>query len=134
MFYYHGGSRGCDPQLICGMESDRRSECDHHEVMYVIAPKERYTYGDAIHSTRDYILTYGEITYRSFGSDKKSKSFDLLFLEAPAGFAPANNGVADRGLTAWLRCHASSCFNIIAESKRFVNSFVQISDLILLVF
>ena len=28
-----------------------------------------------------------------------------LFLEVTAGFEPADNGVADRGLTAWLRHH-----------------------------
>ena len=27
------------------------------------------------------------------------------FLEVTAGFEPADNGVADRGLTAWLRHH-----------------------------
>ena len=50
-----------------------------------------------------------------------------IFMEAPAGFAPANNGVADRGLTAWLRRHPWSCFNIIADDFCFVNRFYKIS-------
>ena len=56
---------------VGGMESRRRSVWNHHEVMYGINPKENarwrvmpYAYGDSI-------LTCGEITYQSFGLDKK---------------------------------------------------------------
>ena len=36
-------------------------------------------------------------------------------LEVQAGFEPADNGVADRGLTTWLLHQIFDCFNIIAE-------------------
>ena len=47
----------------------------------------------------------------------------LLFLEVTAGFEPADNGVADRGLTTWLRHQIFVCLNIIAELFRFVKCF-----------
>ena len=41
-----------------------------------------------------------------FISKTKSTSYEVLFfLEVTAGFEPADNGVADRGLTTWLRHH-----------------------------
>ena len=46
-------------------------------------------------------------------------------LEVTAGFEPADNGVADRGLTTWLRHHASCCLNIITELSGFVNRLSQ---------
>ena len=45
-------------------------------------------------------------------------------LEVQAGFEPADNGVADRGLTAWLLHQIFDCLNIIAELFLFVNSFL----------
>ena len=36
---------------------------------------------------------------------KKKPLTRLFFLEVTAGFEPADNGVADRGLTTWLRHH-----------------------------
>ena len=55
----------------CGMELARSAVWNHHEVMYGINPKENarwhvmpYAYGNSI-------LTCGEITYQSFGLDKK---------------------------------------------------------------
>ena len=42
-------------------------------------------------------------------------------LEVTAGFEPADNGVADRGLTTWLRHHAFVCLNIISKDFVFVN-------------
>ena len=47
----------------------------------------------------------------------------LLLLEVTAGFEPADNGVADRGLTTWLRHQIFVCPNIIAELFRFVKCF-----------
>ena len=47
----------------------------------------------------------------------------VFVLEVTAGFEPADNGVADRGLTAWLRHHVYSCYNIIAKQGFFVNTF-----------
>ena len=44
-------------------------------------------------------------------------------LEVTAGFEPADNGVADRGLTTWLRHQVFGCFNIIAELFSFVKCF-----------
>ena len=59
--------------------------------------------------------------------EKKSKPYDLLFfLEVTAGFEPADNGVADRGLTTWLRHHISFCPNIIAEAGAFVKTFLKL--------
>ena len=65
----------------CGMELARSAVWNHHEVMYGINPKENarwrvmpYAYGDSI-------LTCGEITYQSFGLDKKERSIRfVLFL------------------------------------------------------
>ena len=70
----------------------------------------------------------GVITYQSFGLDKKlSNPIGLLnFLEVTAGFEPADNGVADRGLTTWLRHQIFVCFNIIAEVFRFVKCFLTL--------
>ena len=67
----------------------------------------------------------GVITYQSFGLDKKlSNPIGLLnFLEVTAGFEPADNGVADRGLTTWLRHQIFDCPNIIAELFLFVKCF-----------
>ena len=41
----------------------------------------------------------------------------LYFLEVTIGFEPMNNGVADRGLTTWLRHHTI----ILFEHSLFVN-------------
>ena len=54
-----------------GMESRRRSEWNHHEVMYGINPKENARWRVMPYAYGDYILTCGEITYQSFGLDKK---------------------------------------------------------------
>ena len=44
-----------------------------------------------------------------------------FFLEVTAGFEPADNGVADRGLTTWLLHQRFSYSNIITKFFRFVN-------------
>ena len=61
----------------------------------------------------------GVITCQSFGLDKKlSNPIGLLnFLEVTVGFEPTDNGVADRGLTTWLRHHTI----ILFEHSLFVN-------------
>ena len=46
-------------------------------------------------------------------------------LEVQAGFEPADNGVADRGLTTWLLYQIFDCFNIIAELLQFVKGFLK---------
>ena len=63
--------------ICCGMELARSAVWNHHEVMYGINPKENarwrvmpYAYGDSI-------LTCGEITYQSFGLDKKRTKHPL---------------------------------------------------------
>ena len=48
-------------------------------------------------------------------------------LEVTAGFEPADNGVADRGLTTWLRHHDLFCLTIIAEALGFVKPFFTFS-------
>ena len=111
------------------MKSRRSLECNppqavwnQHEVLYVINPKAGgYTL------TRDAILRgrrlhtrpKGVITCQSFGLDKKlSNPFGLLnFLEVTVGFEPTDNGVADRGLTTWLRHHTI----ILFEHSLYVN-------------
>ena len=45
----------------------------------------------------------------------------LCFLEVQAGFEPADNGVADRGLTTWLLHQNSNYPNIISKFFCFVN-------------
>ena len=42
-----------------------------------------------------------------------------------AGFEPADNGVADRGLTTWLRHQTLLCPNIIAKEVAFVKGFLK---------
>ena len=54
---------------------------------------------------------------------KKKPLTRLFFLEVQAGFEPADNGVADRGLTTWLLHQIFVCLNIIAELFVFVKSF-----------
>ena len=52
----------------------------------------------------------------------------LYFLEVQAGFEPADNGVADRGLTTWLLHQIFSYCNIITKFFYFVKgerSFLQ---------
>ena len=44
-------------------------------------------------------------------------------LEVQAGFEPADNGVADRGLTTWLLHQTFDCHIIITEENRFVKPF-----------
>ena len=45
----------------------------------------------------------------------------FVFLEVQAGFEPADNGVADRGLTTWLLHHTYLYLDIIAKFFGFVN-------------
>ena len=48
----------------------------------------------------------------AFAMDKKISNPKglLYFLEVTVGFEPTNNGVADRGLTTWLRHHTLSIY------------------------
>ena len=94
----------------CGMFSARKGcmESRQRRVCYQSEGEGEYTLArDAI--LRGAQITYNGlcplITYQSFGLDKKlSNPIGLLnFLEVTAGFEPADNGVADRGLTTWLR-------------------------------
>ena len=72
-----------------GMESRRRREWNHHEVMYGINPKENARWRVMPYAYGDYILTCGEITYQSFGLDKKERSdCFVLFLAGALGFEP----------------------------------------------
>ena len=45
----------------------------------------------------------------------KISRFSLSLLEVTAGFEPADNGVADRGLTTWLRHHKWSVRIVFAR-------------------
>ena len=49
----------------------------------------------------------------------------LFVLEVTTGFEPVDNGVADRGLTTWLRHHVYNA-DIISHLCRFVNRFLKI--------
>ena len=49
----------------------------------------------------------------------------VIHLEVTAGFEPADNGVADRGLTTWLWRRIQNV-NIISRVGRFVNAFWEI--------
>ena len=66
------------------MESDQRSGWNHHKVMYGINPKERYTLArDAIRLRRLHTRSR-EITYQSFGLDRKKQVLRLaFFLSSP---------------------------------------------------
>ena len=48
------------------------------------------------------------------------------FLEVQAGFEPADNGVADRGLTTWLLHQIFDYHTIIAEDFLFVKGFLTL--------
>ena len=59
--------------------------------------------------------------YTSKGKKKQESTKDSCFsLEVQAGFEPADNGVADRGLTTWLLHQISNYPNIIAKIFGFV--------------
>ena len=101
-----------------GMSSARKGcmELRQRRVCYQSEGEGEYTLArDAI--LRGAQITYNGlcplIAYQSFGLDKKlSNPIGLLnFLEVTAGFEPADNGVADRGLTTWLRHHISWCIS-----------------------
>ena len=50
--------------------------------------------------------------------------FGVLFiLEVTAGFEPADNGVADRGLTTWLRHHMERITGLFLRTDYVVASF-----------
>ena len=55
--------------------------------------------------------------------DKGHHTGVLYLLEVQAGFEPADNGVADRGLTAWLLHQIFDCFTIITKLFPFVKGF-----------
>ncbi len=58
---------------------------------------------------------------------KRTFLADVLFvLEVPARFELADNGVADRGLTTWLRHHFIDCSNIISKLLLFVKGFSRL--------
>ena len=46
--------------------------------------------------------------------NKKHPIWVLFVLEVTVGFEPTNNGVADRGLTTWLRHHTISVFTLLS--------------------
>ena len=50
----------------------------------------------------------------------KISRFSLFILEVQAGFEPADNGVADRGLTTWLLHQTFKYLNIISKIFPFV--------------
>ena len=57
---------------------------------------------------------------------QKERPFEKgLSLEVQAGFEPADNGVADRGLTTWLLHQTFACHSIIAKFFRFVKGFFK---------
>ena len=67
--------------------------------------------------------------YTSKGKKKRHSHTGCRFsLEVQAGFEPADNGVADRGLTTWLLHQNFSCHNIIAKILVFVNSLLRIFE------
>ena len=53
-----------------------------------------------------------------------------FFLEVTAGFEPADNGVADRGLTTWLRHHTISVFTfcLIVKTTSSIEDVVTGAD------
>ena len=64
--------------------------------------------------------------YQPFGLDKKSRIIpDTTFLEVQAGFEPADNGVADRGLTTWLLHQSFAYLSIISKFFRFVKGIFE---------
>ena len=64
-------SRVCNPQLV--------TVWNHHGVMSVINPKENTRWRVMPYACGDYILTCGEITYQSFGLDRKKQVKRLAF-------------------------------------------------------
>ena len=60
------------------------------------------------------------LPHQNKNPDHKDRDF---VLEVQAGFEPADNGVADRGLTTWLLHQTFNCLNIITEVLPFVKCF-----------
>ena len=61
----------------CGMELARSAVWNHHEVMDGINPKENARWRVIPYACGDSILTCVEITYQSFGLDKKRTKHPL---------------------------------------------------------
>ena len=65
-----------------------------------------------------YATLRAAMIYQACGLDKKIRILSNAdFLEVTVGFEPTDNGVADRGLTTWLRHHTI----ILFEHSLFVN-------------
>ena len=71
--------------------------------MFLLTCEAYFTWQSSHHARSAYHVPQGRNT--SFQKRKSSPFGLLLFLEVTAGFEPADNGVADRGLTTWLRHH-----------------------------
>ena len=73
-----------------------------------------------------YAARCASIICQACGLDKKTPKASAfgVFLEVTAGFEPADNGVADRGLTTWLRHHILFCHIIISKEILFVKAFL----------
>ena len=57
-------------------------------------------------------------------STKKKKPLTrLFFLEVQAGFEPADNGVADRGLTTWLLHQSYFAYSLYQRNIRLSRDF-----------
>ena len=74
----HADRRVCNPQLV--------AVWNHHEVMYGINPQENTRCRVMPYACGDSILTCGEITYQSFGLDRKKTVLKRsFFLERITG-------------------------------------------------
>ena len=93
--------------IVC---NPTKSECNHHEVMYVINLKEETykAYALITYSSQGELTTYAYRRLHTNPSDWiKNKTVRRLsyFLEVPPRFELGNESFADSCLTTWPRYH-----------------------------
>ena len=87
--FQHDMLRGCSPLPV---PFEPIVYVIRNLLRYAINPKEDTRWRVMPYACGDYILTCGEITYQSFGLDRKKQVFQLaFFLAPPAGLEPATS-------------------------------------------
>ena len=114
------------------MELARSAVWNHHEVMYGINPKGDTRWRVMPCAYGDYILTCGEITYQSFGLDRKKQVFRLAFFwlgwpdlnrrvpESKSGALPLGDIPITRILYHAFGGESSPFFDKLLKSWQFV--------------
>ena len=112
----------------CGMESSRRDVWNHGNAVYGIDPKENTRWRVMPYAFGDYILTCGEMTYQSFGLDKKiHRICDGFFWQGQEDSNPRHPVLETGVLPTELYPYACNA-PIIAQTAPFCKPFLQKSE------